>query len=60
MVTYFNKSDLVKFGEYLLSEERKNLIKSHPGFEPSTIEHRLKQVSHADVANWIEKQKKIN
>lgn len=55
MVTYFNKSDLVKFGEYLLSDERTELVLSHP--EGRTIED-LKRVSHADVENFLIKMKK--
>lgn len=55
MVTYFNKKDLVSFGNYLLSEERINLIKEHPEFDSNSIEERIKQVSHADYLNWIKK-----
>lgn len=52
MVVYFNKKDLVNFGKYLLSEERKKLIEQHP--EPTrTTEERLKDVSHADIENFL-------
>lgn len=52
MVVYFNKKDLVNFGKYLLSDERKKLIEQHP--EPTRpIEERLKDVSHADVENFL-------
>ncbi len=57
MVTYFNKKDLVDFGNYLLSEERKELFRQHP--EPvGTIEERLGRVTHSDVENFLSRQKK--
>ncbi len=56
MVTYFNSKDMVSFGNYLLSEERKEMIKSHPEFDESTHEERLSRVSHADVENWKSKK----
>lgn len=58
MVTYFNKKDLVAFGNYLLSDKRRESFKSHP--QPvGTLEDRLKQISHADVENFLESIKKI-
>jgi len=59
MVTYFNKADLVKFGNYLLSEERKELFKSHPN-SVGTLKERLSRVSHADVENFLESIKKVD
>lgn len=47
MVTYFNKKDLVSFGNYLLSEQRKKL----------TSEINQDNVTHADVENWKELNK---
>jgi hypothetical protein len=61
MVTYFNKKDLINFGNYLLSEERLELFKLHP--EPiGTLEERLSKVHHSDFENFIEfeKRKKNN
>lgn len=55
MVTYFNRKDLVSFGNYLLSEERKTRFEQIESETP--VEERLKQVSHADVENWIESPK---
>ena len=49
-VTYFNKKDLVKFGKYLLSEERKNKVS----------ELNQQNVTHADVENFLESIKKID
>lgn len=59
MVTYFNKTDLVKFGKYLLSEERTKLILNNPNFLPKEqIEERIREVCHSDVENFLETIKK--
>lgn len=57
MVLYFNKKDLIKFGNYLLSDERKELIFSHPDKSIEGKEEALKTVSHADFENFLEKKK---
>lgn len=61
MVTYYNRTDLVKFGEYLLSKERRELYESNfkeqvrCGIDnPLSVEEAMTQVSHADVENWKE------
>lgn len=61
MVTYYNKKDLIKFGEYLLSEKRTNRIKDNyqEGFDNIPIEDRLKEVYHADVENFLQSIKKV-
>ena len=57
MVTYFNKKDLVNFGNYLLSEERKRLFENHP--EPvGTLEERLSKVHHSDIENFLSMNRK--
>lgn len=43
-------TDLVSFGEYLLSKGRKKTIQSHP--IKGGLSERLKKVSDADIANW--------
>lgn len=53
MVTYFNKKDLVSFGNYLLSDERKNRFKQN-NESGVPVEDRLKMVHHADIENWKE------
>ena len=61
MVTYFNKKDLVSFGSYLMSEQRKNRFKEARKenerrniSNPLPIEESLSMVYHSDVENWIE------
>lgn len=59
MVTYFNKKDLVAFGNYLLSEERKEKITLGYSSEED-IELRLNNVYNADVENFLESVKKAD
>ena len=53
MVTYYNKTDLTSFGEYLLSERRKESL--------FNVEDREdvypNKVYHADFENWLEEQR---
>ena len=61
MVTYFNKADLVKFGNYLLSEERiKRVLALQGKHDDITPEERLSKVYHADVENFLESIKKVD
>jgi len=53
MVTTFNRKDLIEFGQYLLSPERRDLYSNHPIHNGETLEERLKNVSHSDVENFI-------
>lgn len=46
------QSDLVSFGNYLLSDARKESIMSNPETSPEAKEEILKQVTDADIANW--------
>jgi len=62
MVTYYNGKDLVSFGTFLLSDERKERIINHPeAASMPPVEERLKMVHHADIENWLEmtNQKKL-
>lgn len=54
MVLYFNKKDLTKFGNYLLSDERTQLIKE--GSTKEDFKENLKNVHHSDFENWKAKQ----
>lgn len=55
----WTSKELVSFGEYLLSDERKQLIINHPdAASMAPVEDRLKQVHDADVKNWMEKNLK--
>lgn len=53
MVTFYSRKDLVSFGNYLLSEERREAFKQHPEYpNGEQLEERLSQVHHADFENW--------
>lgn len=59
MVTYFNKKDLVEFGKYLLSEERMLNVVMHLASieDPDGVVDRLREVSHADFENFLNKKR---
>ena len=48
----YTASDLVKFGNYLLSDARRESIMSNPETSPEAKEEILKQVTDADISNW--------
>lgn len=52
----FTLTDLVSFGEYLLSKERKKMIQNHP--IKGGLSERISKVSDADIENW--KHLKVN
>jgi len=56
MVTYFNKKDLVDFGNYLLSNKRKCRFEKRQG--GLSIPERLSMVHDADIANFLDDKKK--
>lgn len=49
----FTRKDLVRFGNYLLSKERRELY-AKTEIEGFSLEERLSQVNHADVENFID------
>lgn len=52
----YTRSHLVSFGEYLLSEERKErLVSVREGMNYDRIQEDLKGVYHADIENWKHK-----
>lgn len=47
------EQDVVSFGNYLLSNERRKLYEEHLMFpDGEALEERLAQVNHADFENW--------
>jgi len=55
MVTTFNTKDMISFAKYVLSEERTKKIRLNNGTE--VFDQVVKEVHHADLENWKEKQK---
>lgn len=49
---HYTEADLVSFGLYLLSDERKQLFQST--ITGLSVAERLKDVHHADLENWKE------
>ena len=51
----YTKKDLVAFGNYVLSNERKESLKKGESSVP--VKDRAKEVHDADFANWKKKSK---
>ena len=52
MVIFFTEEDLVSFGEYLFSDERKQKIEENWPDTSEILESNLKKVHDADLTNW--------
>lgn len=52
MVIYFTEEDLVSFGEYMVSPQRRKHFESHPNPPDLSLEERLSEVYDADLSNW--------
>lgn len=52
MVIYFTEEDLISFGEYMVSPQRRQLFESHPDPSGISLEERLGSVHDADLSNW--------
>lgn len=55
-IHYFTREEMVSFGNYLLSDARKEAKMQDPEFNQEQKNESLKQVSHADVSNWFDTQ----
>ncbi len=55
MVMYFTEEDLASFGQYLFSDERREMIeRASIGETQDVLQDRLKNVSNLDLANWAQ------
>lgn len=52
MVIFFMESDLVSFGEYMISKERKDFYTNNPTVQDN-LEELLSQVNNIDLENWM-------
>ena len=55
-IHYFTREEMVSFGNYLLSDARKEAKMQDPELNQEQKKESLKQVSHADVSNWFDTQ----
>lgn len=54
---FYTEKDLISFGKYMVSKERKKRYKNHPEFPNNDrLKERLREVNHADLCNWKEKE----
>lgn len=51
-MTTYSKEDLVSFGNYMVSKQRRNLYETHPEANNISVDERLSNVHDADLANW--------
>lgn len=51
MVIYFTEDELVSFGYYIMSKQRKDFFSNHPDFKDN-VNERLQKVDSDDLANW--------
>ena len=52
MVIMFTEADLVSFGEYMISQNRKDFYINNPTIQDN-LEELLSQVNNIDLENWM-------
>ena len=52
MVIMFTEADLVSFGEYMISQKRKDFYINNPTIQDN-LEELLSQVNNIDLENWM-------
>lgn len=68
MIIFFTEQDMVSFGEYMVSKERKQLYEEHMietigSLDLDALDEKLKHVHDSDLGNWnyiVNKIKKEN
>jgi hypothetical protein len=48
----YTQKDLVSFGLYMVSDERKELFENNTNFSSDAINEKLKRVYDSDLSNW--------
>lgn len=51
MVIFFSEDDVISFGYYMISKQRKDFFANHPDFKDNVVA-RLQIVDELDLANW--------
>lgn len=52
MVIFFTEQDIVSFGEYMISQKRKDFYINNPTIQ-NNLEELLSQVNNVDLENWM-------
>lgn len=52
MVIYFTEEDLVSFGEYMVSPQRRQIVKDRPNPDGLSLDERVSSVHEFDLTNW--------
>ena len=52
MVLFFDEEDLVSFGEFMVSDQRRAAYEKSPNIPAEEVGSRLKKVSEDDLSTW--------
>lgn len=57
MFIFFTEDDLMSFGEYMVSDKRRENIKNHPDAKEGDVDDLSKNVYRADLVAWLQETK---
>lgn len=52
MVIYFTEEDLVSFGSYMISKDRRKFFELDPTVDDIALTEKLGRVNETDIQNW--------